>query len=99
MDKLEEDIFNQLQEKDAEGNLTANAKALLDTLQTPCTCVLTFESEEGVQRAKAYNEAIDWMNSRNPNVEMAKYENFLGVKNGLKIRYVTEPTDIIWENR
>lgn len=30
---------------------------------------------------------------------MAKYDHFLGVKNGLAIKEVTEPTDIIWENR
>jgi len=30
---------------------------------------------------------------------MAKYDSFLGKKDGLVIKNVTEPTDIIWENR
>lgn len=30
---------------------------------------------------------------------MAKYDCFLGEKDGLKIKEVSEPTDIIWENR
>lgn len=30
---------------------------------------------------------------------MAKYDHFLGELNGLKIKEVTEPTDIIWQNR
>ena len=30
---------------------------------------------------------------------MAKYDSFLGQKDGLKFKSVTEPTDIIWENR
>lgn len=51
LDNLEKEIFGQLQEKDAEGNLTKAAEDLLDQLQTPCTCVITFESEEGLARA------------------------------------------------
>lgn len=30
----------------------------LDNNQTPCTCFLTFESEEGYSRAQIYNKLI-----------------------------------------
>jgi len=30
---------------------------------------------------------------------MIKYDHWLGTKDGLKIKEVSEPTDIIWENR
>jgi len=31
---------------------------MLDKLQTPCSCFVTFETEEGYQRAKMYNELV-----------------------------------------
>jgi len=99
MEAVEKEIFGHLQEKDENGELTEAAKDLLDKLQTPCNCVVTFESEEGYQRASQYNEVVDFMNNPNPNEKMAKYDHFLGVHNGLKIHDVSEPTDIIWENR
>ena len=39
------------------------------------------------------------MRSENENYAMKKYEDFLGDKDGLQLIDVTEPTDIIWENR
>ena len=33
-------------------------KDILDKLQTPCSCFVTFESEEGYQRAKMYNDCV-----------------------------------------
>jgi hypothetical protein len=52
-------------------------------MQTPCSVFVTFETEEGVQRALAWN-----------NVPTCK---FLG--EDLDIQQASEPTDIIWENR
>jgi hypothetical protein len=52
-------------------------------MQTPCSVVVTFETEEGVQRALAWND-----------VPTCK---FLG--EDLDIQQASEPTDIIWENR
>jgi hypothetical protein len=101
MDAIEKEIFGQLQAEDPSnpGELAQSAKDLLDLLQTPCTCVVTFESEEGAMRAAEYNNMIDFLNNPNPNITMAKYDHFLGVKDGLGLKEVTEPTDIIWENR
>lgn len=71
---------------------------------------MTFESEEGYQRAKRYNEYIDPQS-----VELIKhdkeirgeeysnefdythYEKILGEK--IELEEASEPTDIIWENR
>jgi len=39
------------------------------------------------------------MREKDPNYKMKKYESFLNVKDGLTIDDVSEPTDIIWENR
>jgi len=50
-----------------------------------------------MRRALEYNNAID-INNENPST-MVKYDHFLGVEGGLKIKDMTEPTDIIWENR
>lgn len=80
LDKIEAEIVGALHEKDEDGNLTENAKDLLDCLQTPCTCVCTFESEEGLRRAEEYNSQINFHNNPNPDENMAKYDHFLGVK-------------------
>jgi hypothetical protein len=44
---------------------------------------MTFESEEGYQRARAYNETVQ--------------KKFLG--QNIELCQASEPTDIIWENR
>ena len=55
----------------------------LNKVQLPCTVFLTFEDEEGKNRALVYND--------NPQM------TFLGEE--LDIHETAEPTDIIWENR
>lgn len=85
VDEIQKEIFDHLQKKDPENpeNLCQEAQDLLDKLQTPCTCVVTFESEEGYERASQYNENIEFMNQQDPNNKMKKYSNFLNVKDGL----------------
>ena len=58
-------------------------KDFLDKVQLPCTVFLTFEDEEGKNRALVYNDFPQM--------------NFLGEE--LDIHETAEPTDIIWENR
>ena len=58
-------------------------KNLLNKLQTPCSVFATFESEEGYNRAKKYNEL--------PQLKFCGQE--------LDLQEASEPTDIIWENR
>jgi hypothetical protein len=55
----------------------------LDKVQRPCTVFLTFEDEEGKNRALVYNDFPQM--------------SFLGEE--LDIKETAEPTDIIWENR
>ena len=59
---------------------------------TPCSIFMTFENEEGVNRAINYNESIE------------ADENFahLGVwldQFSIQVEKASEPSDIIWENR
>jgi|TARA_B110000285_G_scaffold199866_1_gene233305 hypothetical protein len=74
VDRINNEIANALKKEDSE---------LLDNLQRPCTVFVTFESEEGYNRALVYNE--------NPTCRL------LG--ESVKITEASEPTDIIWENR
>ena len=57
----------------------------------PVTAFLTFENEEGLNRAINYNETV------------LKDDRFENIRNlcdvHLKIEEASEPTDIIWENR
>lgn len=64
---------------------------LLNELQTPCSVFLTFESEEGHNRAVEYNDAVK-------SGELPRhYRKILGQP--FHIEPASEPTDIIWENR
>ena len=57
----------------------------MNKLQLPCSVFVTFESEEGNNRALAYNDPS------NPQMDL------LGEQ--IEIQDASEPTDIIWENR
>lgn len=57
----------------------------MDRLQLPCSVFVTFETEEGNNRALVYND------SNNPQMDL------LGEQ--IQIQDASEPTDIIWENR
>lgn len=57
----------------------------------PVSCFLTFENEEGLNRAKNYNETVQ------KDDQFADIRKFCGVELG--IEEASEPTDIIWENR
>jgi|APSaa5957512535_1039671.scaffolds.fasta_scaffold15528_3 hypothetical protein len=50
----------------------------------PCCVFVTFEDEEGTNRARNYNDEPQ--------------KKLLGVEE-IKIKEAAEPTDIIWENR
>ena len=63
---------------------------LLDQLQRPCALFITFESEEGYNRAVLYNDTIQ-LN------EYLHFGKFLGQV--INVKEASEPTDIIWENR
>jgi hypothetical protein len=49
-----------------------------------------------LRRAEEYNAQVNFRNNPNPNAAMLKYDHFLGLEDGLKIKEVSEPTDIIW---
>ena len=66
---------------------------MFDDLCTPCSIFMTWESEEGVNRALSYNATID--------TEREKYEDiryFVG-DHEIEVQQASEPSDIIWENR
>ena len=62
-------------------------------LITPCSVFMTFETEEGVNRALNYDDAIeaDWDN-------LGHLKKWLG-DHEIEIQPASEPSDIIWENR
>jgi len=55
----------------------------LDKCQLPCAVFVTFEDEEGCNRARIYNEQ--------PQMKLLGEE--------IVVEEAAEPTDIIWENR
>ena len=67
-----------------------NSQELLDKMQTPVSCFITLETEEGKCRADRYNETVQ-------TPEYRQYGLFLGHETD--VQPATEPTDIIWENR
>ena len=65
----------------------------LAKMRQPCVIFLTFEYEEGFNRACDYNETVRIQEMRD---EMKQYRRFLGRK--FHVYQAPEPSDIIWEN-
>ena len=63
-----------------------------EELTTPCSVFMSFESEEGYERAKGLDTAI----KNDSSLEKLKY--WLG-NHTIEIQEASEPSDIIWENR
>ena len=80
MDKLQKKMSDRL----------ANSQELLDKMQTPVSCFMSFETEEGKSRGELYNETVELE-------DYAHYRTFLGSE--IDVKQASEPTDIIWENR
>jgi len=59
-------------------------------MQTPVSCFMSFETEEGKSRSELYNETVQLE-------DYAHYRTFLGSE--IDVKQASEPTDIIWENR
>lgn len=68
----------------------ANSQELLDKMQTPVSCFMTLETEEGKSRGELYNDTVELE-------DYAHYRTFLGSE--IDVKQASEPTDIIWENR
>lgn len=81
------DLQRKLEE---EINTLKNEK--FDELINPCSVFMTFETEEGVNRAREYNDTVDGNDQYND------LKLWLG-KHELDIQEASEPSDIIWENR
>lgn len=64
----------------------------LEDLMTPCSVFMTFENEEGVNRAINYNETIE-------NDETLAHLGVWLNQFKIKVEKASEPSDIIWENR
>jgi len=64
---------------------------LLNELQHPCSVFVTFESEEGLNRAILINDQIK------KKILPKSYGKLLG--HVIDIEPASEPSDIIWENR
>ena len=60
-------------------------------MTNPCYIFITFQNEEGAERAKQYNELIEDDNS------LDDIKLWLGKR--LDFFRASEPSDIIWENR
>lgn len=90
--QLEEyDKVHELNNEIAENLRAGSDPTLLDHLQTPCAAFVTFEHEEGFNRAIILNEQVQ-------QGSVPRYFEYL-LTEKLEISAATEPSDIIWENR
>ena len=76
---------------DQEINKVKNTN--LEDFTTPCSIFMSFECEEGVNRALQFNKTV----KANP-AEFADLNVWLD-QFQVDIKRASEPTDIIWENR
>jgi len=79
-------------QKEIEVKINALKSAEFEKLTTPCSVFMTFATEEGVNRALAYDEAIK--NDEN----LAHLKHWVG-EHEIEVQAASEPSDIIWENR
>lgn len=87
---IKDEKWNDLQAIDAKINQLKNEH--LEELTTPCSVFMTFENEEGVNRALSYNDAIG------ANEDLSHLGLWLD-SHEIEIQPASEPSDIIWENR
>ena len=66
--------------------------AEFDRLVTPCSVFITFESEEGVNRALNMDKTIEAQQ------DLKHLQLWFG-KHRIEIQSASQPSDIIWENR
>lgn len=64
---------------------------MIDSVQRPVACFITFEYEEGKNRASNHNHVA------NNVAEYSHYKTLL--KEPLVLKQASEPSNIIWENR
>lgn len=86
------DKFDEMRKIDAQINDYKNAH--LEDCTRPCSVFMTFETEEGYQRATQFNDVVE--NSTLAEVQGQKM--WLGDQE-IDIQEASEPSDIIWENR
>ena len=86
------DKFDEMRKIDAQINDYKNAN--LDKCTRPCSVFMTFESEEGYQRARQFDEIVK-------NSSEQRLHNLDKWLDGhtIEIQEASEPSDIIWENR
>lgn len=81
--------FDQMRRLDSE--IQDFKEKNFDSLTRPVTAFITFENEEGLNRAIQYDEIV------NAEDRFAEWRTLYGCK--LEFDDASEPTDIIWENR
>lgn len=86
---IKNELYDDMRKSDKEINEYVQGN--LKTIARPVTAFITFENEEGLNRALNYHEAVD----KDPTKQDLK--TLLGEE--LNIEAASEPTDIIWENR
>jgi hypothetical protein len=90
---ISSDNFDRMREIDQQINQLKDE--MLEKLVRPCSVFMTFESEEGLQRALKFDECTADPSS---DQEVKDQRVWLGDK-VIEIQPASEPSDIIWENR
>lgn len=94
------DNFDGMRELDKKINDLKKEK--LSKFSTPVSCFMTFENEEGAQRAKKFEEAT--LEEENAQLKHLRIwfetdDEELKKKYHIELQAASEPSDIIWENR
>lgn len=81
------------QMREIEGKINEKKTQIFNDLCHPCSIFMTFETEEGVNRCRLYDETVA------DNLEKFEHLRLWLGKHELDIQEASEPSDIIWENR
>jgi len=92
-DYIKNEKWEKVEKISEEINVIKNDPEEFKKLTTPCSIFMTFETEEGYERALNLETAA----TEDTNIEHLKY--WFSGKHQIEIQKASEPSDIIWENR
>lgn len=93
---IERGNFIKSEQWDKQANIEKKINDVKDSefksIVVPCSVFMTFETQEGQERARALKKAIE-------KDKKLSHLNFWLGNHQIEIKRASEPSDIIWENR
>lgn len=84
--------------REIDNKINELKKEKLEVFVRPCSVFMSFETEEGVQRALDFDRQVTETDDQSIK-DLKTWVSYNGVDHEIEIQAASEPSDIIWENR